>query len=212
MADEPTRIKIKNLETGEEFSVSYNPPEYSLTKGSQIAEIGIPGLDSPLLQYVRGSNEKLSLKLFFDTTDEQSDVRDKTKKFYNLAKQNENTHALPKCRLSWGKTGTIKGDQTNFKGIVENISQNFTLFKSDGTPLRAELELTLREYKTLEDMITKPKSYSRTRIIRKGDTLSSIAGEEYHDPQAWRRIAEKNNIVNPKDIIPGQSLIIPPEE
>lgn len=209
MATEPARMKIKNLETNEEVPVQYNPPDYSLSKGAQIAEIAIPGIDSPLLQFIRGTNEKLTLKLFFDTTDKQTDVREETKKFYKLAKMDEITHAVPRCRISWGKSGMIKGDKTDFVGIAENINQNFTLFKSDGTPIRAELELTFREYKTLEEQIGKPKSYTRTRIVKRGDTLSSIAGEEYNDPAEWRRIARKNNILNPRVLIPGTIIEIP---
>jgi hypothetical protein len=52
------------------ITVQFNPTEYTLNKGAQIAEIGIPGLDSPLLQFIRGQNERLTLELFFDTTAE----------------------------------------------------------------------------------------------------------------------------------------------
>src|SRR5678815_3162330 len=52
------------------FDVQFNPTEFSLDKGAQIAEIAIPGLDSPVLQFVRGQNEKLSVDLFFDTSDQ----------------------------------------------------------------------------------------------------------------------------------------------
>ena len=34
----------------------FNPSELSFQKGVQIAEIAIPGLDTPLLQFVRGQN------------------------------------------------------------------------------------------------------------------------------------------------------------
>ena len=34
--------------------VQFNPTEFSLDKAAQIAEIAIPGLDAPLLQFVRG--------------------------------------------------------------------------------------------------------------------------------------------------------------
>ncbi len=216
MAEEPAKIKIKILDEkydGEkEITVQFNPTDYSLSKGAQIAEIGIPGIDSPILQFVRGTNEKITLKLFFDTTDKGTDVRDETKKFYKLAKINKHTHALPMCRISWGESGMIKGDKTNFVGITENINQKFILFKPDGTPLRAELELTFSEYRTLKEQVEELRSYTRTRIIKRGDTLSSIAAEEYNDPGEWRKIAEKNNILNPKILKPGKAIEIPPVE
>lgn len=31
------------------IDVQFNPTEYTLTKGAQIAEIAIPGIDSPIL-------------------------------------------------------------------------------------------------------------------------------------------------------------------
>jgi len=65
------------------IEVQFNPEKYSLTKGVHFAEIDIPGLDSPVLQFVRGQNEKISLELFFDTTDlgmvdNVEDVRNQT--------------------------------------------------------------------------------------------------------------------------------------
>ena len=51
------------------IEVQYNPTELSWDKGAQLAEITIPGLDAPLQQFVRGQAEKLTLELFFDTTD-----------------------------------------------------------------------------------------------------------------------------------------------
>ena len=43
-------------------------PSTRIAKGAQIAEIAIPGIDSPILQFVRGQTQTLTLELFFDTT------------------------------------------------------------------------------------------------------------------------------------------------
>src|SRR6266481_9614587 len=75
-----------------QITVQFNPTEYTLNKSAQIAEIAIPGIDSPILQFVRGQNEKLTLDLFFDTTqggmgeDSVQDVRDLTTPVYQLVK------------------------------------------------------------------------------------------------------------------------------
>src|SRR5271169_383518 len=94
------------------IDVEFNPTEYTLTKGAQIAEIGIPGLDSPVLQFVRGQNEKITLELFYDTTEfgmvnNPQDVRNKTVQIYDLLKINSATHAPPRCMLSWGAGGQL---------------------------------------------------------------------------------------------------------
>src|SRR5688572_32593262 len=87
--------------------VQFNPTEYTLEKGAQIAEIAIPGIDSPILQFIRGQNERLTLDLFFDTTefgmDEVAvDVRLRTNAFYQLVKIQPKTHAPPRIRFTWG--------------------------------------------------------------------------------------------------------------
>src|SRR3989442_15193300 len=86
--------------------VQYNPTEFSLDKSAQIAEIAIPGLDSPLLQFVRGQNEKMTLDLFFDTTEDgmgqgAKSVTTKTDPFYELVKIVPKTHAPPICTFIW---------------------------------------------------------------------------------------------------------------
>jgi hypothetical protein len=98
------------------ITVQFNPTEYSLTKGAQIAEIAIPGIDSPVLQFIRGQNEKLTLDLFFDTTesgmgDGARDVREMTRSIYQLVKIQPKTHAPPRIRFVWGGL--------SFKAIVE---------------------------------------------------------------------------------------------
>ncbi|MGB5059444.1 MAG: hypothetical protein WBO48_12150, partial [Candidatus Promineifilaceae bacterium] len=60
--------KLKPI-PGERLTVSYNPTEITFNKGVQYAEIGIPGLDTPIQQFVRGQTETLTFDLFFDTTE-----------------------------------------------------------------------------------------------------------------------------------------------
>ncbi|MFN9943602.1 MAG: LysM peptidoglycan-binding domain-containing protein, partial [bacterium] len=48
------------------------------------------------------------------------------------------------------------------------------------------------------------------RIVRRGETLSSIANEEYGDPALWRIIANENNLINPRALTAGLVLTIPP--
>src|SRR5713101_218891 len=144
----------------EYFEVQFNPTEYTLNKGAQIQEIAIPGLDSPLLQFVRGQNEKLTLDLFFDTTEDgmaagATSVTTYTDRVYELMKIEPDRHAPPVCALVWNTKfpGSDVSDhignqkRNDFQCIVESVRQKFTLFSTQGVPLRATLTVTLREYK-----------------------------------------------------------------
>src|ERR1700739_2019475 len=107
------------------FYVPFNPNTYSLSKANQIAEAAIPGLEAPILQYVHGNTRSLSMELFCDTYEEQTNVSAYTDKVYNLLKIDPSTHAPPICRITWG--------QFNFRGVLDHVSGKFTLFLADGT-------------------------------------------------------------------------------
>ncbi|MBK9749021.1 MAG: peptidoglycan-binding protein [Anaerolineae bacterium] len=202
----------------EEMFVLFNPTEYAISKGAQIAEIGIPGLDNPLLQFVRGQNTKLTLELFFDTTDsgmgeDARDVRELTAPFFELVRIQPETHAPPRIQFMWGSPGKPFDKANDFKAIVESVNQKFTLFAPNGNPLRATLSLTLREYKSIQEQVEELKlnspDHTKRRMVKRGETLSQIAWEEYRDPQMWRVIAEANRLTNLRDLTPGTELELP---
>lgn len=202
------------------IEVLFNPERYTLNKGVQIAEIGIPGLDSPVLQFVRGQNEKMTFELFFDTTDfgmvaPVKDVREETGKIYSLLKIDPETHAPPRCKLMWGDGGQLFsfGSSLDPRCLLESVSEEFDLFSPGGVPLRAKLNVTFREYKTIEEQLKETPRHSadrtKVRTVRLGETLSWIAWEEYRDPGEWRLIAEANSLPNPRYLNAGDRLIIP---
>jgi nucleoid-associated protein YgaU len=217
MALEKLTIHSADLNGEQTFKVLFNPERYTLNKGVQIAEIAIPGLDSPVLQFVRGQNEKITMELFFDTTDsgmtgDVKDVRSETGKMYQLVKIQPETHAPPRCTLTWGGQLFSFGGSSS-RCVVESIAEEFTLFSPSGIPLRAKLNVTFREYKTVEEQLAdNPKhSADRTKLrdVKRGQSISLIAWLEYDDPGEWRPIAEANGFENPRQLTPGTRLLIP---
>lgn len=112
----------------EDIPLQYNPTELSWDKGVQIAEIAIPGLDAPLQQFVRGQAEKLTLELFFDTTDEGGmgkhavSVIQHTDRIYQLLKIESESHAPPICTFIWHEEfpgSTLNGKRGSASGNVE---------------------------------------------------------------------------------------------
>lgn len=255
-----------------QIEVQYNPTEYSIDKQVTIGEVAIPGIDAPLQQFVRGSAEKLSLDLFFDTTEQGTgqgavSVTTETDKIYQLIKIEPERHAPPILTFVWsdqfpgssigGAPGSVAGAalqaitgaivgaaaaaadaaiaatgsvgatalaaasatlgnqrRNGFRCVMEQIKQKFTLFSSDGVPLRATLTVTLREYKTLDDQLHQLNLSSPDRthahVVLQGDALASIAQRYYQQPNEWRAIADANFIYDPRRLTPGRVLKIPP--
>lgn len=198
-------VQITNLHTTEVFNVLFNPEEYSLNKDNNFASQAIPGLGSPILQFVHGNLRTLDMELFFDTTDDQSDVRDETNQITNLLTIDSDLHAPPVLSVDWGSL--------HFTCVLAKASQKFLRFLPTGIPCRARLTVTFNEYLDSEAQVTaanlQTADFSKMHVVRQGDTLSSIAAFFYENALQWRPIALANGIANPRSIAPGQELHIP---
>jgi len=49
---------IVNTDTDEHIKVKFNPEHYSISKSNNFVEIGIPGLESPLIQFSKGKGDQ----------------------------------------------------------------------------------------------------------------------------------------------------------
>ena len=187
------------------IEVLFNPNAYTVDKSNQIAEAAIPGLDAPILQYVHGNTRTLAMELFFDTYEEQSDVSEFTDDIYDLLEIDPETHVPPICYITWGSF--------TFRGVMDHVSGRFTLFFPDGTPARATLNVTFKEYIDVDVLVrqnpTESADHRKTRLVRSGDRLTVIAWEEYGDAAKWRPIAEANHIDDPTHLEVGARLVIP---
>ncbi len=187
------------------FPVLFNPREYRLSRSNQFAEAAVPGLPGPLLQFGRGNARTLSMQLFFDTYtyEDGLDVRFYTDQVLDLLEIDPELHAPPVCLFSWGAFV--------FAGVLERANQSFKLFRPDGVPVRATIDVTWKEFLDQEVIGAALQSadFEKRYVVRRGDTLSRIAGEMYDDPGRWREIAEENDMDDPLALAPGQVLVIP---
>jgi nucleoid-associated protein YgaU len=171
--------------------------------------------------------QTLNIELFFDTYENReettlqrtatvlvpvnpfqsptgSDVREYTKHIAELAKLGRELHYPPICHLKWGVFDI-------FVGVLTSLEQRFTLFLPDGTPVRATLSCSFSEFRTKPryDEELHSSDVTKTRTVRRHETLHSLAAQEYNDPSLWRHIAKANGIINPRDVRPGMVLTIP---
>jgi Contractile injection system tube protein/LysM domain len=213
MAGRLEKLRIKNEDSGEEFAVLFNPTEYSIEDASKWTDQDRMG-QKPELHYTGGERKKLTMELFFDTYENGSDVREHTSKLAALLVFNREAHRPPKVTLNWGQ-GAPGGPHADFPftGVLESLKQQFVLFLGDGTPVRAKLAVVFLEFTLPEEELqeNEPNSPDHTKayVVKQGDTVSGIAGLFYRDPRLWRPIAERNNVVNPRELLAGQVLTIP---
>lgn len=200
------RVHIYNEETQKTIFAMFNPEEYSLNKENNYASQAIPGLTSPLLQFVHGNLQTLDMELFFDTFDAQADVRSETSKVFDLLAINSDLHTPPVLRVTWASL--------DFRCVLAKVNQKFLRFFSDGRPGPARLTVTFNEYLDAATQVAQANlqspDFSKAYTVKQGDTLSGIAANFYEDATKWRPIALVNALVDPRSISPGQEIQIPP--
>lgn len=195
--------------------VQFNPTSYSITKPVTYTPSARQTLDVPLLTFGGGGGRTMTLNLFFDVTEPMpdgaviKDVRALTNKFVPLTRiKRDNQKRPPVCTISWGKDSSANPDFP-FTGVVTSLVQEFTLFEKDGTPVRAKLTVAFLEFKGWESGQRESDPEFTTHVVKRGDTLSSIAATIYNDPARWRIIADTNHLDDPRHLEIGRVLNIP---
>jgi Contractile injection system tube protein len=126
----------------------------------------------------------------------------------NLLEIDRDLHAPPPVRFNWGPM--------EFTAVIEKLSRKVTMFHPDGTPARATLSVSFKEYRTLRTQLEEPRRESadktKRRVVVGRERLWFIAAREYDDPNEWRRVATANDLDDPREIEPGDWLVLPPIE
>src|SRR5882762_3934119 len=204
---------------GQIIAVLFNPTEYHFDRTNAYKATAVPGLGSPLIQFVNGEADTLSMDLFLDDyTDpqgptssskkESQPVASRLKSISALLEIDRDLHAPPPVRFNWGPM--------EFTAVIEKLGRKVTMFHPDGTPARATLTVAFKEYRTLRQQLESPRRESadktKRRVVVGKEQLWQIAAREYDDPNEWTRIAERNDLDDPREISPGDWLFVPPIE
>ncbi|MEV6634664.1 peptidoglycan-binding protein [Actinoplanes sp. NPDC051470] len=211
----PAKAFLKT-EQGDQIDCLFNPAELTISKSNTWNASEKKGGNAPELRFQGGQSGTLTLTLTLDTTDQGSDVTEHTNKLLDLLKvdpalagsdRQRNKARPPWVEFHWGKLHS-------FKAIVERLQLKFTFFASDGTPLRAKADMTLKQWKDeAERPLQNPTSHTPTlhtvHRLAHGETLDRVAAKHYADSTRWRLIAEANNVVDPLTLEPGLLLVIP---
>lgn len=210
------KASLTNTVTGERIAVMFNPEEYTHSRENNFAQIAVPGVSAPLIQFVHGNQQTLEMELFLDTYEQHragsrvlnragDDVRALVAKLTGLMNIQPSTHAPPVLLFNWASLA--------FSCVMSRATQRFIMFKPDGTPVRARVNVTLAQYSNaeLEAKTVKRETadYSAVHVVVQGDTLASIAHTRYGQAKLWRVLALRNGVDDPAALEPGAQLAVP---
>ncbi|MDM0076895.1 LysM peptidoglycan-binding domain-containing protein [Variovorax sp. J2P1-59] len=212
MAIEKAVIEIvAGAHAGDRIPVLFNPNEYSIERSNSFKATTIVGLSGPLLHFINGEADVLSMELFLDDYTDRGtgpSVAQRLDALAALLEIDRELHAPPPVCFLWGTL--------NFKAVIEKLSRKITLFRPDGTPARATLSVSFREYKTLTELIRdvplQSSDKTKRRCLNAGEALWALAAAEYGDAALWKVIAEHNDLDDPRELPPGTWVTVPPLE
>lgn len=196
---------IKKKAAGKEeqvMKVQFNPDTYTLARSTNYMEILPIGREASegKMQFKNSSFYDFRTTLLFDHYETKEDVRTEIKKLAAFLGKNTTTHVPDEIIFAWGSF--------IFSGYLISMSENYIMFHSDGTPIRAKVEISLKGL--IQDVNDSQKR--QTKVTEKVERvigveqLWEIAQREYNDPSKWRKIAELNGILNPRKIQSAQQL------
>jgi hypothetical protein len=217
MATTPAKALIRTLDGDKvEIPCLFNPKEYSVSKSNKWSVPPAKGKQLGEYEFGGGDPAKMTLQLLFDTFESGEDVRKVyTDKVWQLMwvdasltdHQSGQRGRPPRVQFQWGEA-------FGFEAVITSITQKFILFKENGVPVRATLDVSFQQIK---DDLFYPKQNptsggtggGRQVTVKEGDTLTGIAYAEYGDSNNWRPIADANRLTQVRRLRPGMVLEIP---
>ncbi|HEV7809625.1 MAG TPA: LysM peptidoglycan-binding domain-containing protein, partial [Candidatus Limnocylindrales bacterium] len=186
------------------------PEQFSLSKQTDWKNQGIRlQSDWTEPEYLSTSPARLDLEVFFDAFEELfGDVSTDVGVLMDWTKPGP-SNKPPLLEFRWGVSNVLQG----MKFYLESVNATYTLFRVDGTPIRATCRIVLMEWSNPAHR-QNPTSGGlpglETHVLIDGETLHSVAWARYGEPTYWRAIADFNGIDDPMRVEPGTTLLIPP--
>ncbi len=190
----------------------YNPKDFSINVGANWSDKSNKG---GLLQaeYNGPIASSIQVEMFLDQSDKaEGDISPDVQKLIGFV--NPTADSKSKAKPTAPHVDFTWGQKIKFSGYIASLAVKYTLFRHNGNPVRGAVTLTLKEFAEPAKG-TNPSSGgepgSRAHTVLAGDTLASIAFDEYGTAANWRKIADANPVIDdPMRLYPGVSLLVPP--
>jgi hypothetical protein len=217
------------------FEVQVNPEKVDYNRSIKYNEEKIVGANRAAAKFINYGEEEIKFSLTFDGTgvippkifnpeaaatsyakgmvgvsDPPDDVIETLEEFEKIVFTfNGEEHGPNKIDIKWGSLH-IKDC------YIKTYNVAFTLFSPEGKPIRATVELAFKcimdELKRAKEANTSSPDLTHLKTVRMGDELFIMCNEIYKSPKYYLQVAEKNNILNFRNLKAGSQLLFPPLE
>ena len=194
------------------FEVQYNPAKLKRSWKPEWTPDTAIGSNTPYLEYAKTPPRKLSMELYFDTTN-SSPLRSVEVAYLRPFFAFATPTVLP--REGWTKKRRphwllFTWSKQAFQGVVSSIDTTEMMFSSCGLPIRASVALELSEHnpalrdhhRSLGRSWSPPPGFVSAAC---GGTVSEVAAQL---GTTERQLLAHNDILDPMNIPPGMPLVV----
>jgi contractile injection system tube protein len=210
------KARLEEVGGSGRLEFKFNPAEYSVKKTAKwqtsSRSMNTPNGGRP--EYLGSDAEVITLQIMFDEWEETAgDVSRYVDTLFEWCAPSRSStsserHQPPELKFIWGSNAQLAAN----KFYLESVTAKYTMFKSDGTPLRATADISLKATpdSPAGQNPTSGSIHARgTHSVSEGDTLQSIAYHEYGNANLWRGLASFNQIDDPLRLSLGSRLLLP---
>lgn len=201
-----------------EYTVLINPASYKHVYQITYNDVQAQGSAGGSPVYNRTPSDTVTFQLVFDGTGVVPSIIPGVVPFAEdgIVKQisafrklvfsyNGNIHSPNYLALSWG---TLL-----FRCRLQSFKVDYTLFKPDGTPLRARVNVTAKGYNDEVEIELRANrssaDLSHVVTVKAGDTLPLLCYDIYGTSDPYIKVAAVNRLTDFRDLRPGQQLVFP---
>jgi hypothetical protein len=204
---------IKFLETvGEPFVTMFNPEKYDETYEINYKDDQAQGTSANAPKFEKMKPQEYQFEFLVDGTGASGELKDvdtEIKHFLSVVYEyNGDEHRPNFCMLHWGRLLV--------KCNLKTCAVSYTLFDTDGYPLRARIKATFVEVKSDEIRVREQADNSpdmtHVRRILPGDTLAMMSYKIYGDVKYYPLLARHNGLISFQTLEPGMEVVLPPLE
>ena len=193
------------------YVAMFNPEQWQLQESvSHNTERPIGG-EANRARYNGRNRNKLAFDLTVDGTGasgEKREVLADIAALKTIIGFNGDEHRTNRLLIIWGSQV--------FSGVNESISVKYTLFRADGTPLRAVVSLSFIEDKepftALKKLNLMSSDLTHRRLVTDNARLDLMCYYIYDDTPFHVNVAEVNDLTSLRELPVGKELIFPPTE
>ena len=193
------------------YVAMFNPENWQVQEANTHNATQALGARGAQQRYVASPASRLNFDLIIDGTGASGENREVIADIAQLRLTtgfNGDEHRNNKFFIIWGSK--------TFRGVLESMSVKYTLFRPNGTPLRATVSMSFTEdtsrQKSLLEANLQSSDLTHTRIVNINDRLDLLCFYVYRDSRHYIEVARANDLTTFRKLPEGKELVYPPIE